>query len=245
MIDISRPLRNGMAVWPGDTEFSLTQTSWGSVTVGAAAMSLHTGTHADAPSHFLPGGQTIETIDPVVYVGECVVIDGRGQERLGPDLFPGKLAPRVLIRTDFWPEGAPFPVLIPTLTLEAVARLQELGVFLVGLDVPSVDAIDSKDLPIHHALAQAGIHLLESLDLRPVLPGRYTLSVVPNAGMRSLRHMAHAQPEYAIVVAAIGILLAIGVPALRRGQVILGGVCISLAVAILGWSVLALVRARR
>ena len=57
--------------------------------------------------------------------------------------------------------------------------------------------------------------------------------------------MAHARPEYAIVVAVIGVLLAIGIPALRRGQVTVGGVCIGLAVAIVGWSVLALVRARR
>ena len=180
MIDITRPLRENMAVWPGDTAFSLTQTAWGSVAVGAVTLSLHTGTHADAPSHFLPGGgKTIETIDPGIYVGECVVIDGRGQAHFGPELFPGELSPRVLIRTDAWPDGDPFPTEIPTLTPEAVARLAELDVVLVGLDVPSVDVIDSKDLPIHLALARAGIQILESLDLSRVLPGRYTLSALP------------------------------------------------------------------
>ncbi len=56
--------------------------------------------------------------------------------------------------------------------------------------------------------------------------------------------MAHARPEYAIIVAILGILLAIGIPALRRGQVIVGGLCIGLAVVVAGWSVLAVRRAR-
>lgn len=179
MIDISRPLRDGMAVWPGDAEFSLTQSAWGGVTVGAVSMSQHTGTHADAPSHFLPGAATIDRLDPSVYVGECLVIDGRGRESLGPELFSAELPPRVLIRTDSWPDGSPFPTTVPTLTMSAVARLAESGAVLIGVDVPSVDAIDSKDLPIHHALAGAGIHILESLDLRGVEAGIYTLSALP------------------------------------------------------------------
>jgi arylformamidase len=180
MIDISRPIRAGMAVWPGDTELSLTQSAWGSVTVGAVALSLHTGTHADAPSHFLPGGASIEQIQPEIYVGECVVIDGRGREFLDRDLFESvELAPRVLIRTDSWRDGDPFPDAVPTLTKSAIEWLEWNDVILIGVDVPSVDALDSKNLPIHHALAKAGIHILESLDLRQVTAGRYTLSALP------------------------------------------------------------------
>lgn len=179
MIDISRPLQNGIAVWPGDTAFSLTQSAWGDLTVGAVALSLHTGTHADAPGHFLPGGATIEQIPPEVYVGECEVIDGRGKETLGPELLPKNLPPRVLVRTDAWPDGSSFPATVPTLTRDAVEVLRAQGVFLVGVDVPSVDAIDSKGLPIHHDLARAGIHILESLDLSRVEPGNYTLIALP------------------------------------------------------------------
>jgi arylformamidase len=107
------------------------------------------------------------------------VIDGRGQETLGEELFVGALPPRILVRTDAWPEGAPFPTTVPTLNPDAVEALQARGVFLLGVDVPSVDAIDSQDLPIHHALAHAGIHILESLDLSQVEPGRYTLIALP------------------------------------------------------------------
>ena len=59
------------------------------------------------------------------------------------------------------------------------AFLASCGVRLVGLDVPSVDRLQSKDLPIHHALAAAGIHILESLDLRQITPGRYQLIALP------------------------------------------------------------------
>jgi hypothetical protein len=57
--------------------------------------------------------------------------------------------------------------------------------------------------------------------------------------------MSHARPEYAIVLAILGILLAIGVPALRRGQLIGGGLCIVLAAAVAGWSVVTIVRERK
>lgn len=176
VIDISRPLQNGMPVWPGDTEYQLTQTAWGEITVGAVSLSLHSGTHADAPSHFLPGGITIESIDLNIYIGPCLVIDARGMTLLEPSLFENiTLPPRVLFRTDAWPEGTPFPATVPTLTEAAVQALQRQDVQLIGMDVPSVDAIDSKDLPIHHALASAGIHILESLNLSQVPPGNYEL----------------------------------------------------------------------
>ncbi len=59
------------------------------------------------------------------------------------------------------------------------AWLGELGVRLLGLDIPSVDAIDSRDLPNHRALASAGVHILESLDLSAVRPGIYELIALP------------------------------------------------------------------
>ena len=58
-------------------------------------------------------------------------------------------------------------------------HLRRCGIVLLGLDVPSVDAIDSKDLANHHALHARGIHILESLNLRDVPPGRYELIALP------------------------------------------------------------------
>lgn len=178
--DITIPMNATLAVWPGDTEYSFTTTAWGEITVGAVTMSCHTGTHADAPCHFLPGGIGIAEIPPEIYVGECVVIEAIGTEEIGPETFLGSsLPPRVLVKTLAWTDHTRFPDEVPVLTEAAVAFLASCGVRLIGMDVPSVDRIRSKDLPIHHALAVAGIHILESLDLRQITQGRYQLIALP------------------------------------------------------------------
>jgi len=178
--DITIPINAALAVWPGDTPFSYTASAWGTITVGAVTMSCHTGTHADAPRHFLPHGEGIGELDPEVFVGECLVVEALGQGSLGPDTFTGlALPPRVLVKTGAWTDHTVFPEAVPTLTADAVALLAAQGVQLFGIDVPSVDALDSKNLPIHHALAEANIHILESLDLREIPPGRYQLIALP------------------------------------------------------------------
>jgi arylformamidase len=178
--DITIPMNATLAVWPGDTEFAFTTTAWGEVSVGAVTMSCHTGTHADAPRHFLPGGIGIAEIAPEIYVGECVVIDAVERDELGPEIFAGlTLPPRVLLKTLAWTDHTRFPDEVPVLTEASVAFLAERGVQLIGTDVPSVDRLRSKALPLHHALAAANIHILESLDLRKIPPGRYQLIALP------------------------------------------------------------------
>ncbi|MBB6051702.1 cyclase family protein [Armatimonas rosea] len=178
--DITIPLNPALAVWPGDTEFSFTSTDWGTISVGALTLSCHTGTHADAPRHFLPEGIGIAEISPEVYIGECVVLDATGLDELTPEVFgTAPLPPRVLLKTLAWTDHTRFPDEVPVLTEASVALLASKGVRLIGLDVPSVDRLQSKDLPIHHALAAAGIHILESLDLRQIAPGRYQLIALP------------------------------------------------------------------
>lgn len=178
--DITIPISPSLAVWPGDTPFSYTASAWGTITVGAVTMSCHTGTHADAPRHFLPDGEGIGELASEVFVGECLVIDATGRDSLDIDVFVGPGLPhRVLVKTGAWTDHTVFPEAVPTLTADAVALLAAQGVRLFGIDVPSVDALDSKDLPIHHALADAHIHILESLDLREIAPGRYQLIALP------------------------------------------------------------------
>jgi arylformamidase len=107
------------------------------------------------------------------------VVDVRGHTLIGPELLPDTLPKRVLLRTDSWLSSAVFPISIPTLSLEAVHKLAALNVVLLGVDVPSVDQVDSKDLPIHHALYRAGITILESLFLADVTLGSYLLAAFP------------------------------------------------------------------
>ncbi len=56
--------------------------------------------------------------------------------------------------------------------------------------------------------------------------------------------MAHARPEYAILLAIVGVLLAIGIPSWQRGQVVIGGVCMAAALGVIAWAIVAIVRSR-
>ena len=183
LIDISRPLATSTAHWPGDTPFDFNlpvrRESGNGINVGAFNASTHFGTHLDAPFHFTDSTETIDQLDLGVCYGEALVVDVRGQSLIGPELLPDGLPKRILLRTDSWLSSGQFPISIPTLSLEAVRKLASQSVTLVGVDVPSVDELDSKDLPIHHALYRSRITILESLCLQDVTPGHYLLAAFP------------------------------------------------------------------
>ena len=188
--DITRPLQTSLAPWPGDTAFDHRLTwrmdAGASVNVGAVTMGTHNGTHADAPFHFLPDGARIDALDPAIFLGPALVVDvaGAGWTIRRGDLGGASAhfqngVTRLLLKTGAWPDDARFPARIPTLAPDVPAWLGGYGVRLLGLDVPSVDEIESRDLPVHHALAAAGVHILESLDLSAVPPGVYELIALP------------------------------------------------------------------
>jgi arylformamidase len=186
LIDISRRLEDGMPVWPGDTNFSF-QLGWtkeesGSVNVGKLTLSTHTGTHIDAPFHFDENGKRVIDLDPNLYVGIAKVIElieVDSIKRLDLEAFQFDGVERLLIKTNSWKNDSVFPERIPHIEKDAAEFLHEKGVKLVGVDVPSVDPLDSKELEAHHALHHAGIHILESIDLRNVTPGEYELIALP------------------------------------------------------------------
>lgn len=191
LIDISRPLHATLAPWPGDTPFEHRLT-WriadgASCNVGALTMGTHNGTHADAPSHYLADGLAIDALAPALFVGPAVVADVTGAgwtitraalAEAADQLRSGGV-PRLLLKTGAWPDSTRFPTRLPLLAPDVPAWLGELGVRLLGLDVPSVDGIDSKDLPVHHRLAEAKVCIIESLDLTAVAAGRYELIALP------------------------------------------------------------------
>ena len=184
--DITVPLQASVAEWPGDTPYTFDRISkleeGETVNLGSVSMSVHAGTHADAPYHFLEAGASVDALDPEVYMGPAYVIDLRGREAIRrADLLPFDLTqtPRVLFRTDAWTDYTRFPETIPVMEPDVPDHLQAHGVKLIGVDVPSVDRIESKDLPIHRALAARGIHILEALRLVDVQEGRYELLALP------------------------------------------------------------------
>ena len=184
--DITIPLRDGVAGWPGDAlyRFRLNWSKAGgsTVNVGEVSTSIHVGTHVDAPFHFDDRGAAVDALDLGPFLGPARVVDVRGLPLIrSKDLASIDLegTPRVLLRTDGWLDPSRFPGSIPVVDRDVPAFLSERGVVLLGLDLPSVDAIDSKDLPIHHALGALGIAILESVDLTRVEAGAYELIALP------------------------------------------------------------------
>jgi arylformamidase len=185
-LDVSRPIFTGMPVWPGDTptqfEFAATKSGGYSCNVGRLRTSMHAGTHVDAPYHYRDDGLKIDEIPVDTYVGPAHVVDVRGVAIVTPEHFAGcnfAATPRVLLRSDCWLDVTRFPETWPQLASGLATYLVERGVKLIGLDFPSVDHLNSKDLPIHHECGRLGLFILESLDLRAAEPGVYELIALP------------------------------------------------------------------
>ncbi|MGG4166624.1 arylformamidase [Rossellomorea vietnamensis] len=186
MIDISRPLHNETPVWPGDTPFSFslnwTKEETGSVNVGQLTMSSHTGTHVDAPFHFDSDGNRILDMPPERFMGPAIVVSLEGT----PEISPERLrkidftdVKKVLFKTNAWSDPNRFPGQIPPITKELAPFLKEKGIDLIGVDLPSVDPLDSKELEAHHSLRKHDIGILEGIDLTHVTPGIYELIALP------------------------------------------------------------------
>lgn len=184
--DITLPITSHLAAWPGDTPFHF-ELNWkmgqdkSRVNVGAITLSVHTGTHADAPFHFRADGEGAGEMNLTPFIGRAVVVE-TDNRIIGWEVFQNvdfSETSRVLVKTSAWPDASQFPTFVPVLAPDVPALLAKRGVVLFGVDVPSVDDLDSKTLPLHHALFKANIAILESLDLRAVSPGVYYLTALP------------------------------------------------------------------
>jgi arylformamidase len=185
--DISQALRPAMPTWPGDTPFEAapvwTMGPGTPVNVGRYSASVHAGTHADAPLHYVADGAPASGFDLSAYLGPCRVIDARGRgervEVADVEPFLAGGPPRVLIRTyerfpaDAWDSG--FPAIAP----QTIDRLAAAGVRLIGVDTASLDPEQSKTMDAHRAVARHGMAILEGLVLDGVEAGDYELIALP------------------------------------------------------------------
>jgi len=187
LYDISPLVDEKTAVWPGDTPFSkkeiLRIADGASVDLSTITLTCHMGAHADAPSHYVDGAEAIDAVPLDRYLGPCLLVDVkpngdavRPEDLKGVDL---RGAERLLLRTGCIRDRTVFPKPVICLTVELVEHMAAMGIVLVGLDSPSVDAFDSKDLPVHKALYRHGIANLENLALAGIPPGRYELIALP------------------------------------------------------------------
>jgi arylformamidase len=185
-IDISQPLANGMAVWPGDTPFSFklafTKEQTGSVNIGKLTTSLHTGTHIDAPFHFDDEGKKVHELYLGHYIGPARVIDATGYDRVGAaELaeFDLEGVTRLLLKTAAGRDLKVFPENYTVLREDIGPFLKEKGIRLLGIDTPSVDPVDSKTMSAHHSLHENGVLILENIVLDEAEPGDYELISLP------------------------------------------------------------------
>jgi len=187
--DITVPIRPNMPVYEGDPAVQITRTA--SIADGAMAnvsrldLGAHTGTHIDAPVHFREGAPGIDALPLDVLIGPAQVvdathvdahIDGRALESLQID--PG--AERVLFKTKnsrLWDRDT-FTRDFIALKVDAADELVRRGMLLVGIDYLSIAPPDDA-APVHRALLDAGVVIVEGLDLRPVDAGIYQLICLP------------------------------------------------------------------
>lgn len=185
-IDISQTFHHKIAHWPGDTPFSYETTFpksvTGSVNIGKITTSVHTGTHVDAPFHFKENGETIEALDINLFIGKAVMVDVSHCNEITPDDFATvdfSNANQLLLRTTVKQNQDQFPKRVPQLSPLLAPFLKENGIHLLGVDIPSVDPLDSKEMATHHALCNHGIAILENVVLHHLTPGLYELIALP------------------------------------------------------------------
>ena len=185
--DITCPLNEKMAVWPGDPAFSrkVDKKAVGKHTWSNSKMSLgcHTGTHMDAPRHVFEKGGDINSIPLSTLVGDCKVIEVFGEEvdEKSVAVHLPRRGDRILLKTTNSQHNNPrvFNENYIYFTKGAAKLLVEAQVMLVGTDGPSVDSINGPEFPAHTLFCEAGVAVLENLSLTEVEPGSYTLICLP------------------------------------------------------------------
>lgn len=191
IIDISVTIRPGMPVWPGDPEVDLHRRAkieeGAHANVTLLACSAHTGTHVDAPYHFLPDGGTIESLPLDALVGPAQVVQlPSNVEVINEEVLKQlKLEPvveRILFKTrnsELWKDpNAPFNTTFVGIDESGARFLAERKTKLVGLDYLSI-APYKKSGPTHNVLLGAGIVIVEGLNLADASAGKYTLACLP------------------------------------------------------------------
>ena len=186
IIDISPPVSPALAVFPGDTppsrEVLLDMRRGDHLTLSTLRSTVHVGAHLDAPSHYGADGETIESLPLELGLGVCEVVrvDAAPRARLAPTDLPGPpRAERLLIATGSYPDPSRFDESFAALSPELIVWLRGFDLRLVGVDTPSVDLADSRELPTHRACLESGVTILEGLVLDDVAPGLYELCALP------------------------------------------------------------------
>mgnify|MGYP005842322467 CR=1 FL=1 len=188
--DISLTISPEMPTWPGDPKVALERVNQieqgANANVSRIQMGVHTGTHVDAPYHFLQQGKTIDQLPLKVLTGRAYVLHLPDAERLTAQVLQNAEIPprtrRLLFRTrnsEYWRrQEKDFQTDFVGITADGADFLVKRGVKLIGVDYLSV-APYKQSRPTHEILLAAGVVIVEGLDLSEISQGRYTLFCLP------------------------------------------------------------------
>jgi arylformamidase len=180
IIDITRPLSEDILIYPGDKRPMFRQVDRGQYLISDLQMSTHTGTHIDAPFHYLKTGDTIDSIPLSHIMGKCRVID---MTRAGTSIMSHHLEGRLdgihrlLLKTSFSAKDC-FDENFPSLTADAARLITGSDMKCIGIDSPSIESFKS-DGTVHRELLSKGCIIIELLNLLNVCEGDYTLVALP------------------------------------------------------------------
>ena len=191
MIDISLPLHQRQPAWPDSTGFSL---RWvkridrgDSVNNSQVSFDVHFGTHIDVPFHFIGDeGLTVDQVPLDVLIGPCAVIHLPDVKEVTSEelseVVEDLKTERLLIRTDnslLWKNGIPeFRRDYTAVSSDAARWITRQGIRLVGIDYLSIGNMEN-GRDVHRILLDAGVMVLEGLDLSRATTGRYELLCLP------------------------------------------------------------------
>lgn len=178
--DVTYELSEETPVYPGDIEPRFSQVDCGQYLLTGLQMSTHSGTHIDAPSHYLKNKESIDLIPVTALIGPCRVIDVSG---VPGEIHEGDLkgricgASRILLKTGCNFRGG-FDPDYTSLGVSAAKLLSAEGIIAVGIDSPSIEKFHG-DGDVHRELLGKGIVIIEFLDLAKVPEGDYQMIALP------------------------------------------------------------------
>ncbi len=172
-----------MVVWPNDTKFSRVE-SRSSAIVSKIMMSSHTGTHVDAPKHFLFESSGVDRLPLQKLVGPARVVGSRAQSLISlaeVKKFKPQRGDKILFKTrnSSLLKQKKFTADYVSLSFEAARYLASKKIDLVGIDYYGIESKSAPGHPVHKELLRTGIVVVEGLDLGKVKPGRYNLVILP------------------------------------------------------------------
>ncbi len=178
--DVTRALSDDVIIYPGDIVPRFREIDTGQYRVTDMTLGSHTGTHIDAPSHYIEGGQTVDRIPLDRLTGPARVLDCSDvEEFITPDRIFGRLkGARALLLKTWFSEMQEFDPGYPALSIEAADLVAGAGITCIGTDAPSIESYRG-DGSVHRRLLGCGTVILELLDLSGVPEGEYFMAALP------------------------------------------------------------------